>query len=81
LDNKSKKKKELKSGDYLVVTPQVVMNAREASVTKLGNSFSVKEVEDEEKEVHSKELTVLKSKLDNTLFVNHGQNIFGFKLK
>jgi len=81
LDNKSKKKKDLKSGDYLVVTPQVVMNAREASVTKLGNSFSVKEVEDEEKEVHSKELNVLKSKLDNTLFVNHGQNIFGIKFK
>ena len=81
LDNKSKKKKELKAGDYLVVTPQIVMSAREASVTKLGNSFSVKEVEEEEKEVHSKELVTLKSKLDNTLFVNHGQNIFGFKLK
>lgn len=81
LDNKSKKKRELKSGDYLVVTPQIVMSAREASVTKLGNSFSVKEVEEEEKEVHSKELTTLKSKLDNTLFVNYGQNIFGFKLK
>jgi len=81
LDNKSKKKKELKSGDYLVVTPQIIMNAREASVTKLGNSFSVKEVEDEEKEVHSKELIILKSKLDNTLFVNYGQNIFGIKLK
>jgi len=81
LDNKSKKKKELKSGDYLVVTPQIIMNAREASVTKLGNSFSVKEVEDEEKEFHSKDLDVLKSKLDNTLFVNLGQNIFGFKLK
>jgi hypothetical protein len=81
LDNKSKKKKELKSGDYLVVTPQIVMSAREASVTKLGNSFSVKEVEDEEKEVHSKELTTLKSKLDNTLFVNYNQNIFGIKLK
>ena len=81
LDNKSKKKKELKSGDYLVVTPQIVMSAREASVTKLGNSFSVKEVEDEEKEVHSKELFLLKSKLDNALFVNYGQNIFGIKLK
>jgi hypothetical protein len=81
LDNKSKKKKELKSGDYLVVTPQIVMSAREASVTKLGNSFSVKEVEDEEKEVHSKELSTLKFKLDNTLFVNYGQNIFGIKLK
>ena len=81
LDNKSKKKKELKSGDYLVVTPQIVMSAREASVTKLGNSFSVKEVEDEEKEVHSKELATLKSKLDNTLFVNYNQNIFGIKLK
>jgi hypothetical protein len=81
LDNKSKKKKELKSGDYLVVTPQIVMSAREASVTKLGNSFSVKEVEDEEKEVHSKESTTLKSKLDNTLFANYGQNIFGIKLQ
>lgn len=81
LDNKSKKKKELKSGDYLVVTPQIVMSAREASVTKLGNSFSVKEVEDEEREVHSKELDLLKSKLDNTLFVNYNQNIFGIKLK
>jgi len=81
LDNKSKKKKELKSGDYLVVTPQIIMNAREASVTKLGNSFSDKEVEDEEKEVHSKELTTLKTKLDNTLFINYNQNIFGFKLK
>jgi hypothetical protein len=81
LDNKSKKKKELKSGDYLVVTPQIIMNAREASVTRLGNSFSVKEVEDEEKEFHSKDLDVLRSKLDNTLFVNLGQNIFGFKLK
>jgi len=81
LDNKSKKKKELKSGDYLVVTPQIVMSAREASVTKLGNSFSVKEVEDEEKEVHSKELSTLKSKLDNTLFANYGQNIFGIKLQ
>jgi hypothetical protein len=57
------------------------MSAREASVTKLGNSFSVKEVEDEEKEVHSKELSTLKSKLDNTLFVNYGQNIFGIKLQ
>lgn len=81
LDNKSKKKKELKAGDYLVVTPQIIMSAREANVTKLGNSFSVKEVEDEEKEVHNKELVLLKSKLDNTLFVNYGQNIFGFKLK
>jgi len=81
LDNKSKKKKELKDGDYLVVTPQIVMSAREASVSKLGNSFSVKEVEDEEKEVHIKELILLKSKLDNTLFVNYGQNIFGIKLK
>ena len=65
----------------MVVTPQVIMNAREASVTKLGNSFSVKEVEDEEKEVHSKELIALKSKLDNTLFVNYGQNISGIKLQ
>ena len=47
LHNKSKKKKDLKAGDYLVVTPQIIMSAREASVTKLGNSFSVKEVEDE----------------------------------
>jgi hypothetical protein len=47
----------------------------------LGNSFSIKEVEDEEKEAHTKSIQSLKSKLDNTLFVNYGQNIFGFKLK
>jgi len=81
LDNKSKKKKDLKEGDYLVVTPQVILNPREATVTKLGNSFSIKEVEDEEKEAHTKSIQSLKSKLDNTLFVNYGQNIFGFKLK
>ena len=81
LDSKSKKKKDLKEGDYLVVTPQVILNAREATVTKMGNSFSIKEVEDEEKDAHSKSIQTLKVKLDNTLFVNYGQNIFGFKLK
>lgn len=81
LDSKSKKKKDLKEGDYLVVTPQVILNAREATVTKMGNSFSIKEVEDEEKDAHNKSIQTLKSKLDNTLFVNYGQNIFGFKLK
>ena len=81
LDSKSKKKKDLKEGDYLVVTPQVILNAREATVTKMGNSFSIKEVEDEEKDAHSKSIQTLKSKLDNTLFVNYEQNIFGFKLK
>ena len=81
LDSKSKKKKDLKEGDYLVVTPQVILNARETTVTKMGNSFSIKEVEDEEKDAHSKSIQTLKSKLDNTLFVNYEQNIFGFKLK
>ena len=81
LDSKSKKKKDLKEGDYLVVTPQVILNAREATVTKMGNSFSIKEVEEEEKYAHNKSIQTLKSKLDNTLFVNYGQNIFGFKLK
>lgn len=81
LDSKSKKKKDLKEGDYLVVTPQVILNAREATVTKMGNSFSIKEVEEEEKDAHNKSIQTLKSKLDNTLFVNYGQNIFGFKLK
>jgi hypothetical protein len=65
----------------LVVTPQVILNAREATVTKMGNSFSIKEVEDEEKDAHNKSIQTLKVKLDNTLFVNYGQNIFGFKLK
>ena len=65
----------------MVVTPQVILNAREATVTKMGNSFSIKEVEDEEKDAHSKAIQTLKVKLDNTLFVNYGQNIFGFKLK
>ena len=81
LDSKSKKKKDLKEGEYLVVTPQVILNAREATVTKMGNSFSIKEVDDEEKDAHNKSIQTLKSKLDNTLFVNYGQNIFGFKLK
>ena len=79
-DNKSKKKKDLKEGDYLVITPQVALSPREAKVTSSGNSFSVKEVEDEEKQVHIKEIEVLQRKLKDTLFVNYGSNIFGVKL-
>ena len=82
LDAKSsKKKKELKDGDFLVITPQASLSPREASVKNMGNSFSIKEVEDVEKEVHTAELKTLQSKLDNVLFVNYGSNIFGFKLK
>lgn len=77
----SKKKKELKSGDYLVVTPQIVLNAREAAVKSMGNSFSIKETDDDELKLHKSTLTDLQIKLDNTLFVNYDTNIFGFKLK
>lgn len=82
LDAKSsKKKKELKDGDFLVITPQASLSPREASIKTSGSSFSIKEVEDVEKEVHTAELKTLQSKLDNVLFVNYGFNIFGFKLK
>ncbi len=76
----SKKKKELKEGDYLVVTPQIVMSAKDARVTT-GNSFSVKDIEDEEKGYHKKELDTLQNKLDNVLFVNYNSDIFGVKIK
>ena len=81
LDNKSKKKKVLKVGDYLVITPQATLSPREATLTRLANSFSVKEVEDAEKEIHTKELEKLKNKLDNVLFISYSTNIFGIKLK
>jgi hypothetical protein len=76
----SKKKKELKEGDYLVVTPQIVMSAKDARVAT-GNSFSTKDIEDEEKNYHKKELDMLQSKLDNVLFVNYNNDIFGVKVK
>lgn len=76
----SKKKKELKEGDYLVVTPQIVMSAKDARVAT-GNSFSTKDIEDEEKNYHKKELDMLQSKLDNVLFVNYNNDIFGVKIK
>lgn len=77
----SKKKKELKSGDYLVVTPQITLSPREGSVKSSGNSFSTKEVEEDELKLHKNNLSSLQLKLDNTLFVNYDTNIFGFKLK
>jgi len=76
----SKKKKELKEGEYLVVTPQIVMSAKDARVTT-GNSFSVKDIEDEEKSFHKEELQKLQNKLDNTLFINYNNDIFGIKIK
>lgn len=77
----SKKKKELKEGDYLVITPALSMNPKEAKVVSTGNSFSIKEVEDPEKDLHLAEIKLLQEKLNNVLFVNYGQSIFGFKLK
>lgn len=79
-DNKSKKKKELKEGDYLVITPQVSLSPRESTITTSGNSFSVKEVEDEEKQIHTKQIETLQGKLKDTIFINYGSNIFGVKL-
>ena len=81
LDNKSSKKKELKQGDYLVITPQVNFSPRANTVAVSGNSFSIKEVDDTEKDIHTKELEKLKNKLDNVLFVSYSTNIFGIKLK
>ena len=81
LDAKSSKKKEIKQGDYLVITPQVNLSPRSNVGISSGNSFSVKEVEDVEKEIHTKELEKLKNKLDNILFVSYSTNIFGIKLK
>jgi hypothetical protein len=81
IDNKSsKKKKELKVGDYLVVTPQASLSPKEASLRSLGSSFSIKEVEDIEKEAHLSEIKTLQTKLDNVIFVNYNTNIFGVKL-
>jgi len=81
LDSKSsKKKKELKAGDYLVITPQATLSPKETAIRNLGNSFSIKEVEDIEKDAHAAEIKTLQTKLDNVLFVNYGTNIFGIKL-
>ena len=79
-DNKSKKKKDLKEGDYLVITPHVALSPRESTISTSGNSFSVKEVEDEEKQVHIKEIENLERKLKDTIFINYKSNIFGVKL-
>lgn len=82
LDNKSnKKKKELKSGDYLVVTPQIVLNPKESSLKNAGSSFSIKETDNEEIQIHKNTFDNLQNVLNNTLFVNYGTNIFGVKLK
>lgn len=82
LDTKSsKKKKELKSGDYLVVTPQITLSPREGSVKSNNSSFSIKEVEDDELKLHSENFDKVKRTLDNSLFINYNENIIGVKLK
>lgn len=81
LDSKSsKKKKELKQGDYLVITPQIAINPKDIKISGMGNSFSVKEVEDVEKDLHLNQIQYLKNKLDNVLFVNYKNEIFGIKI-
>ena len=80
-DSKSKKKKELHVNDYLVITPQIALSPRDGKVTLSGNSFSVKDIEDDEKLIHQQQLNLLKSKLDNTIFVNYNKNIFGVLIK
>lgn len=82
LDSKSsKKKKDLKQSDYLVVTPQVTLSPREGSVKSNGNSFSIKEVEEDEAITHKKQTDELQLNLNNTLFINYNTNVFGIKLK
>lgn len=82
LDNKSsKKKKEINAGDYLVVTPQPMLSPKQMAVSRnLGSSFSIKDVEDVEKDIHLNEINALQTKLDNVIFVNYDKNIFGFKV-
>jgi hypothetical protein len=77
----SKKKKELKAGDFLVITPQISLSPREGSLRSAGNSFSVKEVDEDEVGIYNVEIQQLQEKLDNTVFVNYNENIFGFKLR
>jgi hypothetical protein len=81
LDSKSNKRKELKPDNYLVITPQINLSPRSNNAINPGNSFSIREVEDLEKEIHVKELNKLKNKLDNVLFINYDTNIFGIKLQ
>lgn len=82
LDSRSsKKKKELKEGDCLIITPQIAINPKDTKVTGLGNSFSIKDVEDIEKQLHDDEIKSLQSQLDNVIFVNQDTNIFGVRLK
>lgn len=82
-DNKSKRKKELKSGDYCVVTPRPLLNPREASgIVLSGNVFSGRVIEDDEKSVYNQQMQSLKNQLDDILFVGFDKtNIFGVKLK
>ena len=83
LDSRSsRKKKELKEGDCLIITPQIAINPKETKITSgLGNSFSIKDVEDIEKQLHDAEIKSLQSQLDNVIFVNQGTNIFGVRVK
>lgn len=81
IDNRSKKKKDLKENDYLVVTPQAALSPREAVTSLNSSAFSMKEVEDDEKNIHKQQTEELQGKLSNTLFVNYQSNIFGIKLK
>jgi hypothetical protein len=82
LDTKSsKKKKELNQNDYLVITPQVLLSPRDGYLKANGNSFSTRDVDEDETSIHKKQIEDLQSKLNNTLFVNYDTNIFGLKLR
>ena len=82
-DSKSRRKKELKSGDYCVLTPRPLLSPRENSgIVLMGTMFSSRMVEDDEKSLYSQQMIMLKNQLDNTLFVGLNKtNIFGLRLK
>lgn len=84
IDSKSfKKQKELKQGDYLVVTPKInLTNGKGMTVNQsTGNSFSMRELEDDENSSFNEFDKILKDCLDKSLFINMDSNIFGVKVK
>lgn len=82
LDSKSKKKKEINTGTYLVVTPKPNMDARGMyGIRNNSNIFSIRELDDNDiKEFIQVKDTLIKN-LNNVLFVNYDTNIFGIKIK
>ena len=83
IDSKStKKQKELKEGDYLVVTPKInLSNGKGMAInTSSGNSFSMREIEDDENSSFNEFDKILQRCLDKSLFININSSIIGIKV-